>query len=112
MGKNPKKQVTETSKKSHRENKRSGLYDTQNAKVLRILNEATKPITGRRVVEIYRELYSKNIENSSIRRAINSLQRKDKVEVAFTGKCPVTGKTVSYYQIVKGDNQRAGFGNS
>ena len=94
-----KKQVTETSKESHRKNILSGLYDTQNARVYKLIRKEEKPLTGRRVVELYRDQYSKFAENSSVRRAISSLLDLELIEVAFSDKCRKTNRKVSYYKI-------------
>lgn len=40
------------------------------------------------------------IEKSSMSRVLNSLHhKKGKISVAYVNKCPITGKTVQFYQV-------------
>jgi hypothetical protein len=99
-GKN-KKKIALTSICSHREEKAKGSYVKQNAQVLMILEGNV--MNSRQIHKQMCRLY-KYLELSSCHRAINSLMKLDKIEIARRDKCPYTDKTVRFYRLKNNEN--------
>jgi predicted HTH transcriptional regulator len=84
--------MSKNSIKCYHEITSEGLIETEDKIALRLIEEH-QPVTSRTL------MYLMQKERGNITRVLYDLVKADKLKIAFSDKCQVTGRTVSYYAL-------------
>lgn len=87
-----KRGVADTSIKAYREIKADGQIEREEVLIYRLIKE-TGPTTSRAL------MYLSGKERGNITRTLFNLVTLEKIVIAHKDKCPVTGKTVRFYNL-------------
>lgn len=87
--------VADNSKKCFGEILAEGLISKEKALILSIMQNQAQAVTSRDLMKLTHK------ERGNITRVLYDLERANKVKVCKNDKCPETGRTVRFYELVQ-----------
>ncbi len=88
-----RRKIADTTRQSFHECKKEGLFLSLEKKVLDLLTKDPLPKNSREIALILQQ------ERTAITKALNTLERENKIEVAHKNHCKITGRRVKHYRL-------------
>lgn len=92
-------QTSENSIECYRKIRKEGLIEKESYLILRLISDH-QPATSRELVKLSGK------ERGNICRCLFDLVKEEKIKIAFSDKCGVTGKKVGYYTLIDWEKKK------
>ncbi len=90
---NRKRRTADTTRQSYRECKKEGLFLSLEKKIINLLDDEPLPKNSREISLLLHQ------ERTAVTKALNTLERQKRLEVAHKNPCKKTGRRTKHYRL-------------